>query len=128
MPNSPGSLSNPIAALIQVPFQFNYDSNIGPNRDGDKFYANFQPVVPTQLNTDWNVISRTIVPIVSQSDIAPNSGSQTGVGDIFAERLLADQADSERADLASVRPSCCRAAPIRSCPSANGAPARRRSH
>lgn len=76
-------LSNPIAALIQVPFQFNYDSNIGPNRDGDKFYTNVQPVVPTQLNADWNVISRTIVPIVSQNDIAPNSGSQTGVGDIL---------------------------------------------
>ncbi|WP_228874942.1 transporter [Paraburkholderia saeva] len=75
-------LSNPVAALISVPFQFNYDGNIGPNRDGDKYLLNFQPVIPFRLNENWNLISRTIVPVVSQSNIAPGSGSQTGLGDV----------------------------------------------
>jgi hypothetical protein len=43
---------------------------------------NIQPVIPFRLNDDWNVISRTILPLVHQSDIAPGAGSQTGIGDI----------------------------------------------
>jgi hypothetical protein len=43
---------------------------------------NVQPVVPITLNEDWNVISRTILPIVSQSDVFPGAGSQSGIGDI----------------------------------------------
>lgn len=64
-------LSNPVAALISVPFQFNYDDNIGSNRDGHKFLLNFQPVIPFHLNDTWNLISRTIVPVESQSDVSP---------------------------------------------------------
>ena len=75
-------LSNPIASLISVPIQFNYDSHIGPPRDGDKFTLNVQPVIPISLNDDWNMISRTIVPIVNQYDIFPGAGDQFGLGDI----------------------------------------------
>jgi len=75
-------LANPIAALISVPFQFNYDSNIGAGDKGDRWLLNIQPVVPISLNDDWNVISRTIVPLINQNDISPESGSQTGIGDI----------------------------------------------
>ncbi|RWN66279.1 MAG: transporter [Mesorhizobium sp.] len=74
-------LSNPIASLISVPFQFNYDSGYGPN-DGDKAYVNIQPVIPVSLNADWNMISRTIVPVIWQNDIAGPSGEQFGLGDI----------------------------------------------
>lgn len=84
-------LSNPVAALISVPFQFNYDSNIGPARGGDKYYLNFQPVIPFHLNGDWNLISRTIVPVVSQSGVAPGVGSQTGVGDIVQSLFFSPQ-------------------------------------
>jgi hypothetical protein len=73
-------LSNPIASLISVPFQFNYDTGYGPN-DGDKAYVNVQPVIPFKLNEDWNLISRTIVPIAYQNDIAGPSGDQFGLGD-----------------------------------------------
>lgn len=73
-------LSNPVASLISVPFQFNYDSGYGPD-DGHKAVMNIQPVIPFSLNDDWNVISRTIVPVVWQSDIAGDSGSQFGLGD-----------------------------------------------
>lgn len=74
-------LSNPIASLISVPFQSNFDRGIGPADDGKKYYLNFQPVIPISLNEDWNVISRTIVPIVNQGDIFPGSGHQFGLGD-----------------------------------------------
>jgi hypothetical protein len=73
-------LSNPIASLISVPFQGNYDGGYGPN-DGSKYTINVQPVIPFTLNENWNVISRTIVPIVWQSDIAGPSGDQFGLGD-----------------------------------------------
>jgi hypothetical protein len=73
-------LSNPVASLISVPFQFNYDSGYGP-LDGQKSVLNIQPVIPISLNDDWNLISRTILPVVWQDDIAGNSGSQFGLGD-----------------------------------------------
>jgi hypothetical protein len=74
-------LSNPVAALISVPLQYNYDHHYGPDKNGHKSYLNVQPVVPISLNADWNVISRTIVPIVSQSDVVPGS-SESGIGDV----------------------------------------------
>jgi len=71
---------NPIAALVSVPFQSNTNFNSGPfNRTQEIF--NIQPVVPMQLNEDWNVISRTIVPLISQPDPVMNS-STNGIGDI----------------------------------------------
>ena len=75
-------LANPVAALVSVPFQLNYDQDIGPEDDGDRWLMNVQPVVPITLNEDWNLISRTILPLVSQSDIYPGAGSQSGLGDI----------------------------------------------
>lgn len=73
-------LSNPIASLISVPFQGNYDSGYGPN-DGEKYYVNVQPVIPFTLNENWNLISRTILPIAWQDNIAGPSGDQFGLGD-----------------------------------------------
>ncbi len=75
-------LSNPVASLISVPLQLNYDHDIGPADDGDRFALNIQPVVPLSISEDWNLISRTILPVIDQSDIFPGAGSQTGIGDI----------------------------------------------
>jgi hypothetical protein len=41
----------------------------------------FQPVIPVSLDADWNLISRTIVPVIAQDDIFPAAGSQFGLGD-----------------------------------------------
>jgi hypothetical protein len=76
-------LANPVAALISVPFQLNYDDDIGPVRDGRRYTLNIQPVIPFSLNQDWNLISRTIVPLVDQKEIFPGAGSQSGLGDIL---------------------------------------------
>lgn len=74
-------LANPIAALISVPFQLNYDQDMGPADGGERYTLNVQPVIPVSLNNDWNLISRTIVPVVNQDDIYPGAGSQFGIGD-----------------------------------------------
>lgn len=78
-------LSNPVASLISVPFQFNFDGDIGPeingSRDGERITLNVQPVIPISLNEDWTLISRTIVPVVWQNNIVPGAGSQFGLGD-----------------------------------------------
>jgi len=75
-------LANPVAALVSLPFQLNYDTNIGPDDDGDRWILNIQPVIPITLNGKWNLISRTILPVISQDDIFQGSNSQTGIGDI----------------------------------------------
>src|SRR5437763_16135136 len=74
-------LQNPVASLISVPFQSNFDFNMGPNDDGFRYTLNFQPVIPISLNKDFNLIIRTIVPIISQDDVMPRT-SQSGLGDI----------------------------------------------
>jgi hypothetical protein len=81
-------LSNPVASLISVPFQFNWDHEFGPARDGRKFYLNIQPVIPTPINADWNWISRVIVPIVDQHIPFIGDESQSGIGDITGEFFL----------------------------------------
>lgn len=73
-------LSNPIAAMISVPFQFNYDHGYG-TANGNAVTLNIQPVIPFVLNEDWNLISRTILPIKYQYDVFGKSGSQFGLGD-----------------------------------------------
>jgi hypothetical protein len=75
-------LSNPVAALISVPFQFNWDRDIGANRDGKRTTLNVQPVIPVTLNEEWNIISRTIVPVVDQNIPGQGDGSQRGIGDV----------------------------------------------
>jgi hypothetical protein len=85
-------LSNPIADLISIPFQGNYNAGIGPEEDGEQYYLNFQPVIPITLNKDWNLISRTIVPIISQSDIFPGAGNQFGLGNTTQSFFLSPSA------------------------------------
>jgi hypothetical protein len=73
-------LQNPIANLISLPFQNNFDYGIGPV-DGSRWTMNIQPVIPISIGEDWNLISRVILPVVSQSDVFGESGNQTGLGD-----------------------------------------------
>ena len=73
-------LSNPVAALISVPFQSNFDFGMGTG-SGWRYQLNFQPVIPIRLNSKWNLISRTILPVIHQHNVA-NVGSQSGLGDI----------------------------------------------
>ena len=88
-------LANPVSSLISTPFQLNFDENIGPLDEGSRLSLNIQPVVPITLNDDWNLISRTIVPVVKQKDILPDSGSQSGLGDTVQSFFFSPDAATE---------------------------------
>jgi hypothetical protein len=85
-------LSNPIASLTSVPIQINYDDGLNTNGNGSRFLINIQPVIPVSLNDQWNLISRTILPLTSQEDVAVGSGSQTGTGDILQSLFFSPKA------------------------------------
>lgn len=74
-------LSNPVASLISVPFQENLDWGGGFEEDGFKSTLNVQPVVPISISGNANLIVRTIVPIIYQSDITGEAESEFGLGD-----------------------------------------------
>jgi hypothetical protein len=74
-------LSNPVAALISVPFQLNYDDGYTPDGGGNRWTLNIQPVVPISISDSWNVISRTIVPVMNQNFAGPGN-KESGLGDI----------------------------------------------
>ena len=72
---------NPIAELISVPFQNNMNFNVGPD-DSIQNILNIQPVVPFSITKDWNLITRTIMPLVWQPEFIPGQGRTFGLGDI----------------------------------------------
>ena len=75
-------LANPVAALISVPIQMNYDDGYGPTGDGSILRTNIQPVIPIDLNKDWTLISRTILPVIEQNDFPANGMDKFGLGDV----------------------------------------------
>jgi hypothetical protein len=81
-------LQNPIANLISLPIQGNFNFGVGPE-DGSRMILNIQPVIPFSISEDWNLVTRTIVPIISQNDAHRDSGSQFGLGDIVATAFFA---------------------------------------
>jgi len=74
-------LANPLASLISVPIQPNYDENIGPDEDGSVWRINIQPVIPFSLGEDWNFITRTILPVIHQDDVPVAGMGESGIGD-----------------------------------------------
>lgn len=73
-------LANPVASLISVPFQFNLDTGLGP-KDAERLTVNIQPVIPFSISEDWNLIIRTIIPVIYQSSLADGLDSNGGIGD-----------------------------------------------
>lgn len=72
---------NPIADMISVPLQYNINFDTGP-LDGTQHLLNIQPVYPINLNSEWNLITRTIVPVISQPAFAAGQDREFGIGDI----------------------------------------------
>ena len=71
------TIQNPIASVITLPMQFNWNTGAGPY-DRTFFNLNVQPVIPFQ-GKKWNVVARAILPIIS----APQgeTDSTFGLGD-----------------------------------------------
>jgi hypothetical protein len=76
-------LSNPIADLVSVPFQLNWEQGVGPD-DQTRFVLNVQPVMPFSLNPQWNVVARVILPLVSQPPLAAGGEPVFGISDVLA--------------------------------------------
>ena len=74
-------LSNPVASLVSVPFQFNWEQNVGPS-DLTRFILNVQPVMPFSVNEDVNLIVRVIAPLISQPPLVADGEPTFGIGDI----------------------------------------------
>lgn len=74
-------LANPVSSLISVPFQSNWDFGIGPE-EASRYTLNNQPVVPLSLDEEWNLIVRTIVPVIDAESPAPGIPDASGLGDI----------------------------------------------
>lgn len=81
-------LANPVASLISVPFQENLDFGAGAKGDGIKSTLNIQPVIPVSIGTNWNVIVRTILPVISQNDFQGPGTDALGLGDTVQSFFL----------------------------------------
>ena len=78
---------NPVGNLISVPFQNNTNFNVGPY-NGTQNILDIQPVIPVEVNKDWNIITRTIVPVISQPQLSPTTDRTNGIGDTVFSAFL----------------------------------------
>jgi hypothetical protein len=81
-------LANPIASLISVPLQYNYDEYGGSNDGASVSRLNIQPVIPISLTDQWNVITRTILPLIDQHGFPVDAMNESGLGDIVASQFF----------------------------------------
>ncbi|SFU02093.1 hypothetical protein SAMN04489724_3362 [Algoriphagus locisalis] len=87
-------LANPIASLISVPFQNNTDYGIG-EFNGTRNTMNIQPVIPISISKDWNMITRVVLPVVTQYSITAPGEKQSGLGDAVMSAFFSP-ANSEK--------------------------------
>jgi len=96
-------LANPTASLISVPIQGNLDWGGGPADDGMQFKVNVQPVIPIDLNADWKLLTRYVVPWVYQEDRI-GTDSQSGFADSTATFWLSPAAEKPGAPIWGIGP------------------------
>ena len=78
---------NPVGNLISLPFQNNTNVNFGPEK-GTQNVLNIQPVIPFSVDKDWNIITRTILPVISMPSLGPGIDSTNGIGDTVFTAFL----------------------------------------
>jgi len=75
---------NPVADLISVPLQNNFNFGAGCHHKKMIYVLNIQPVIPIKLNDEWNSITRIVMPVINQPSLFPTLGglvpSTTGTG------------------------------------------------
>src|SRR5262245_26871944 len=98
-------LANPVASLVSVPFQYNYDHKYGRDDEGSIARLNIQPVIPFGLNADWNLITRTIVPLIDQQDLPVKGDDASGLGDVLASQFFSPQKPTSRGWIWGVGPA-----------------------
>ena len=86
-------LSNPIASLISVPFQNNTDYGIGDN-NGTRNTMNFQPVLPLSITEKYNLITRMVLPIVTQYNVTAPGAKENGLSDAVVSAFFSPKQSS----------------------------------
>jgi len=81
---------NPIAKMISLPFQNNTNFNYGPEKETQNI-LNIQPVIPFSITKDWNLVTRTIIPVLSQPGFTPGQGRTNGIGDTSFTAFLSPE-------------------------------------
>ncbi len=79
---------NPVASLISVPLQGNWDFGLG-SREAVGTTLNIQPVLPFTLTRNTNLILRIILPVTSQP--ASDGSRINGLGDILMTAFFSPQ-------------------------------------
>ena len=85
---------NPVADLISLPLQNNFNTGVGI-KDEMQYVLNIQPVIPTAISDDWNLINRVIVPVIYQPFIAPGLGEEWGVSDVIYQGFFSPREASD---------------------------------
>ena len=101
-------LQNPIGDLYSFPFQSNTNFGYGPH-GGTQEILNIQPVIPIHVTPDWNVITRTILPIVWTPDVSPAHVAPQGTAPTTFSAFLSPANPSTDGSGGSVRP--CKSRP-----------------
>ena len=115
---------NPVADLISVPFQNNF--NFGAGTEDKMIYVlNVQPVIPLKLSEDWNLIARIITPIINQPSLFPGTDSAFGLGGHQPPRSSCHQPSPASSSGEWGRRSRCPRRPTHSSAVASGAWGRR---
>jgi len=78
---------NPVGNLISLPFQNNTNLNFGPEK-GTQNILNIQPVIPISISSEWNIITRTIVPVIWNPSLGPDIPGKDGTGDTVFTAFL----------------------------------------
>ena len=68
---------NPVSDLISVPFES--DFNTGAKNE-TVCVLNVQSIIPFHLNKDWNLITRTILPIINEPALFSSQGTRSAGG------------------------------------------------
>lgn len=84
-------LSNPVASLISIPLQSNWDYHIGP-AEAWRYSLNVQPVIPVTIAPKWNLIVRTIVPVVYAESPVAGGENSFGLGDTVQSLFFSPKA------------------------------------
>ena len=85
-------LANPVASLVSVPIQVNYDRDLGVDDNGSILRTNVQPVLPFSISGGWNLISRTIVPLIELDNVPVSGSSEYGLGDTVQSLFFSPKA------------------------------------
>jgi hypothetical protein len=85
-------LANPIAAQYSLLIGNDYDWGQGPTNRGSQYTLTVQPLIPFRLNADWNLISRTTLPYLSQTTGLLGQRRSSGLGDMDQSLFLSPEA------------------------------------